>query len=137
MTSERTRRGERGTAAVEMAVLLPLLWLILLGAIDFGRVFYASITIADAAQQAAVFAARSQVLPAAAVVEAIAYGEAGGFLRAENTVLEGPTLVAGEKVFLARVRLTYTFRPLTPIPLAGPIPVSAVATAPLPGTVLP
>ncbi|MFQ5945870.1 MAG: TadE/TadG family type IV pilus assembly protein, partial [Anaerolineae bacterium] len=45
--------GERGQSLVEMALLLPVLLLVMHGAIDFGRVFYAKITVANAARVAA------------------------------------------------------------------------------------
>jgi uncharacterized membrane protein len=48
-----TRRCERGAAAVELAlVLLPLL-LLLLGIVEFSRVFYTQLRLQQAAQQAA------------------------------------------------------------------------------------
>jgi uncharacterized membrane protein len=48
-----TRRCERGAAAVELAlVVLPLL-LLLLGIVEFGRVFYTQLRLQQAAQQAA------------------------------------------------------------------------------------
>ncbi len=40
----------RGTATVEMAVILPLLILLVLGATDLGRVFYDAIAVANAAR---------------------------------------------------------------------------------------
>src|SRR5918996_5766617 len=49
----RSRRGERGAAAVELAlVLLPLL-LLLLGIVEFSRVFYTQLRLQQAAQQTA------------------------------------------------------------------------------------
>src|SRR5215472_9109196 len=50
----RARRGgERGAAAVEFALLLPLLLLIVFGLIDFGRAINAQITITQAAREGA------------------------------------------------------------------------------------
>ncbi|MBI2845862.1 MAG: pilus assembly protein [Chloroflexi bacterium] len=45
--------GEKGQSLVELAFALPLLAIILLGAIDFGRVFYAYITIINASREGA------------------------------------------------------------------------------------
>ena len=49
----RPFRDQRGAAAVEFALLLPLLMLILLGTIDFGRFGFAAITVTNAARHAA------------------------------------------------------------------------------------
>lgn len=46
-------KRERGQALVELAMLLPILLIILLGIIDFGRVFYAYVTITNAAREGA------------------------------------------------------------------------------------
>ena len=45
---------------VEAAVIVPLFLLLVLGAVDFGRAFAASLTVSSAARQAAAFAAQHQ-----------------------------------------------------------------------------
>ncbi len=52
-----TTRRERGAAAVEMAIVLPLLLLILGGTIDLGRLVYAEIIVANAAREGVRLAA--------------------------------------------------------------------------------
>jgi Flp pilus assembly protein TadG len=47
--------GRRGTSAVELALLLPLLLVMLLGAIDFCRLFYAYTTITNCARNGALW----------------------------------------------------------------------------------
>lgn len=51
----RRRRGagDRGAAAVEFALLLPLLLLIVFGLIDFGRALNAQVTLTQAAREGA------------------------------------------------------------------------------------
>ena len=49
----RRRRGERGAAAVEMALILPVLLLLVGGIIDFGRAFNAQMTLTQAAREGA------------------------------------------------------------------------------------
>jgi Flp pilus assembly protein TadG len=49
----RRARDERGAAAVEFALVLPVLLLIIFGIIDFGRMLYTKITITEAAQTGA------------------------------------------------------------------------------------
>jgi Flp pilus assembly protein TadG len=52
---ERTT-GQRGQAIVEMALMVPLLLMIVMGAIDFGRAFFAYTSAANAAREGAVCA---------------------------------------------------------------------------------
>jgi Flp pilus assembly protein TadG len=49
----RTRRADRGAAAVEMAIVLPLLFLVIAGIIDFGRYFFEQIQLSNAAREGA------------------------------------------------------------------------------------
>ena len=44
------RRSSRGGAAVELAVITPLLVLLAIGVMDYGRVFFTSIAVANAAR---------------------------------------------------------------------------------------
>ena len=48
-------KWESGIALVEMAIVLPLLLLLLLGTIDFGRVFYQAVTVANVARAGASY----------------------------------------------------------------------------------
>lgn len=56
-SSEAHRRNEEGSALVELALSMPMLCLVLLGAAEFARVAYASIEVANAAHAAAIYAA--------------------------------------------------------------------------------
>ena len=49
----RHRRSERGAAAVEMALFLPILLFLVFGIIDFGRMLNAQITLTEAAREGA------------------------------------------------------------------------------------
>jgi Flp pilus assembly protein TadG len=60
----RFRRSTRGGAAVELAIVLPILTLLVIGVADYGRVFFTSITVANAARAGAEYGAQS---PAASV----------------------------------------------------------------------
>lgn len=51
--------SQRGTALVELALVTPLLCLLLCGSIDLGRIFYASIEVANAAHAGAAYGART------------------------------------------------------------------------------
>jgi Flp pilus assembly protein TadG len=48
---------QRGQALVELALVTPILLLLLLGALDLGRLFYAQITVTNAAREGAMVAA--------------------------------------------------------------------------------
>lgn len=47
------RRSERGAAAVEFALVLPLLVTLLLGIMEFGRVYNAQVSVTSAAREGA------------------------------------------------------------------------------------
>ena len=51
--ARRTGPRERGAAAVEMAIILPLLLLVIGGIVDFGRFFFSQVTFANAAREGA------------------------------------------------------------------------------------
>ena len=56
-TGRRCVRSDRGAVAVEFALLLPVLVLLVFGLIDFGRVLNAQITVTQAAREGARLAA--------------------------------------------------------------------------------
>jgi hypothetical protein len=53
------RRSEIGAAAIELAIALPVLVLLAIGAADFGRMFFTGIAVANAARTAAEYGAQS------------------------------------------------------------------------------
>ena len=52
----RHRRRSRGQAVVEFAIIAPLLFLLLLIAVDFGRLFFTYIQVTNASREAAAYA---------------------------------------------------------------------------------
>ena len=50
---EGSKRRQRGITSVEMLIVIPLLVLLMLGAVDFGRVMYAGMTTTGAARAGA------------------------------------------------------------------------------------
>lgn len=54
------RRSEQGGAMVELAVVLPVLILIAIGVMDYGRVFFTSIAVSNAARAGAEWGARGE-----------------------------------------------------------------------------
>jgi hypothetical protein len=71
---------ERGAVAVEMAIVLPLLLLILLGIIEFGRALNVQVSLTQAAREGARYAA-------------IHHGEAG--LNVSGTALAAAPALSG------------------------------------------
>lgn len=59
MTSRRARRTDAGGALVELALVMPVLVLVFVGTIDFGRVFNTSQALTDAARAGAQYGASS------------------------------------------------------------------------------
>lgn len=55
----RTTDRPRGQAIVELALILPIMLLLLLAALDLGRLFYSEITVNDAAREGALEASRN------------------------------------------------------------------------------
>lgn len=54
---EKSGRWRRGIAAVELALLVPPILLAFMGGIDYARVFYSSVTVANCARNGALYAA--------------------------------------------------------------------------------
>ena len=134
----RLARQERGNVAVELALVLPVLAAIVFGAADFARLFYAYMTVTSAAHEAAVYLAQ---YPAASDtdLQPIAVAESqrlpGPVLvftgaSANATLAKVTTMETGTTRPFTRVRLTYSFRPVVPIPHVGPLPVTVIADAP-------
>ncbi|MBX3052956.1 MAG: pilus assembly protein [Caldilineaceae bacterium] len=51
---DRLNRGERGQSLIEMAVIMPLIIIIMVGIFDFGRVIHAYVVVVNATREAAI-----------------------------------------------------------------------------------
>ena len=102
--SNRLRSSEEGSALVELALSVPLLLVMLLGAVEFARVAYASIEVANAAHSAAMYAASSSG----------ASTDRPGITNA--AVADSPDMVGGNAVSVTSVSTacTCSIRPLRP-----------------------
>jgi Flp pilus assembly protein TadG len=56
----KSRRTRRGVAAVEFALLLPVLMLLFVLAVDFSRVYYSALTVTNCARAGAIWASDPQ-----------------------------------------------------------------------------
>ena len=52
---DRFRRGQHGTSLLETAFALPVFILLLIGAVDFGRAWYADIEVSSASEAGALY----------------------------------------------------------------------------------
>lgn len=57
-TNPQSRKSPRAQALVEIALLLPVLLLLTLGALDFGRLFFTKIILTNAAREGANYLSR-------------------------------------------------------------------------------
>lgn len=133
------RRSRRGQALVELALLLPLLLILVLGAIDFGRVFLGWVALQNAARVGANFAAthpdawaQSNTAQMSAYEQLIADSGASNCDRTTND----PEFPAGTRNLgdPTRVELSCDFTLLTPIfgsLLGQPITIAADTTFPI------
>lgn len=55
--TKRNLRKQRGQSLIELALLLPLLLILVIGALEFGRLFYTEIVITNAAREGAYYLA--------------------------------------------------------------------------------
>jgi Flp pilus assembly protein TadG len=106
MTTRRANGSDGGQSMVEMAVMLPVLVIALLGIVDLARVFNTYIVITNAAREGAFYASRSPLdtpqIQAAAIREAQGSGVA--LVAGNITVVNGP--IPGAPV---TVTVTYPF----------------------------
>lgn len=85
----RRLSSERGAAAVEFALVLPVLLLILLGIIEYGRAFYMQNSLTNAAR----VAARAMVIESSAGVSTAA---ADAKTKAVSAAIVSPAVTTGE-----------------------------------------
>lgn len=125
------RRKPRGQSLLEFAIILPVLLIILAGALDLGRLYFAYVAVTDAASEGAAYAAAR---PDDAEAVILARAEDASYITADQSELEFfcptcPGVASGDSV---TVTVTYSFTLVTPfvntIVPGGVIPLRAVAT---------
>ena len=101
---------ERGAAAVEFALLLPVLVILLLGIIDFGLYYYNNLQLTHAARDAARYlSVNNQAGAAAAIADT----------NLVSTVINSEGLNPAVSGQPASVTLTATYSFVTPLPLVA------------------
>jgi Flp pilus assembly protein TadG len=141
------RRQTRGQSLAEFAIVLPLLLLLFMGVVDFGRAIYAYNTVSNAARDGARKAIVDQRVVsgvAAGAQEAASQATALGLnptdvnqVRVEYLLpdLTGPcpTTFVEWQGCVARVRVQWKFSAITPIvgTVVGPITLSSTTSLPI------
>lgn len=124
-------RGEQGASLVELALLLPLLSLLLVGAIDFGRAFYLEIEIAGAAHAAAMYGSQNPTdttgmqtaaeddapnVPGLSVQTATYGCECSDGSNYSASCTTTPSCPSNNEVYRVNVTVQATYNPLVPWP---------------------
>lgn len=110
----RARRGEQGNVAIEFALILPVLLLIVGGIIDFGRAYWFRQTLTwasrEGARQGSILSKESWNLDLvkSKVVQSVADG-CGATISASNVAVTPETGPAGGQDLTVRVTLPFSF----------------------------
>lgn len=92
-------RSERGSAAVEFALILPILLLVLLGIIEFGQVLTTQISLAQAAREGArVMAIQDNAVEARGAAQRAAPALKPGLTDSMISIIATPTSGEGSSI---------------------------------------
>jgi len=131
-TKSRRRNGERGVAAIEFALVLPLLLVVVLGTIDWGWYFFVDQLVTNAAREGARAGTLLPPPPSSTAGQAEAAAEQAGlaYLKRVSLSEEGvnATCTTVDGTEAVSVTITYPVGSLTGF-LSAVMPEHAVATA--------
>ncbi len=111
--------SKRGQALAEFALVVPVLIILVLGAIDFGRVFFAYVSVTNAARNGADYASTSAVEAADLDgIRAAVVGDTGDLLNTSgnNPQVTATTGTDSQGRLYADVTVTYAFSTIFPWP---------------------
>lgn len=106
--SAGSKSQRRGAAAVELAILLPLLCFMFMATVDFARVFYFSIVVTNCARSGAVHASDVSQSPYASVREAV--------LADSGNLAPAPGVSVQETSSYVEVTVTHAFQTIAKYP---------------------
>ncbi|MGP0224887.1 MULTISPECIES: TadE/TadG family type IV pilus assembly protein [unclassified Paenarthrobacter] len=115
------RASERGAVAVEFALLAPVLVLLVLGIMEFGRAYNAQVSLSNAAREGVRVMAISNDVTAARTAAKNAAVSLNPKLLDTNFTFSAPSCASGMQM---SVTIKYTLSTLTGI--AGPFPMEGV-----------
>jgi Flp pilus assembly protein TadG len=129
-------RRDRGAAAVEMALVLPILLLLVFGIIDFGRMLHTQIQLSEAAREGARAATIQNTSAAATARVAAVLGTTPVTVTVDGAPTPCRNAAPGSD---ARVKVDHTFTFVTPFAVlagvfggSGSSTVSMTATGVMP-----
>ena len=128
----RQRNRQRGVAAVEFALVLPLLLTVVLGAIDWGWYFFVNQLVTNAAREGARAGTLLPPRPTSTVSQAESAAEAASLAYLERVSLEETGVAASyttvDGTDAISVTITYPVGSLTGF-LSALVPANATATS--------
>jgi Flp pilus assembly protein TadG len=116
------RDAERGTTILEMALIMPVLMLMVMGIVDFGRAIYVRNELANAARDAARYASIDPNNTTCIRTAASKHSSLTSLTAADVTITKPSGTLVGQPVTVA-VRSTY--QPVTSL-IAGAIGVGSL-----------
>lgn len=126
-----------GQGLVEFALTLPILILILLGVLDLGRVYFATMTVTNAAREGARYGAANPCSSSCTAITTRAQNEAyGSIINPAQLNVATPTFPQGCAIGNPiQVTVTYNFQLVTTYLFGGgTIPLATSAQMPVYGT---
>lgn len=124
-------RDERGAAMVEFAIVLPVLILLVLAVIDFGRLLFLYNNLANAVREGARFAAVQEPDPCTVAAKGLATARVQNYIATfGGTAASGTYTVTATCIgapTTQQVQLTvsgYPFQALTPLPFFSGITIT-------------
>lgn len=127
-----SRERRRGAAAVELALLLPVLCFMAFLAVDFARVIPEASTIADCARSGALFASSAEIAGASpfTTAEEAARAAAAGFDPPPDVSITTGTDAGGFDY--VEVTVSHTFRTIAGYPgIPSEVPLSRTVRMPI------
>lgn len=112
----RNQRSDRGVSAVEMALLMPMLLLVVFGVIDFGRMLNAQITLTEAAREGARAESFGEDADTRVQAASANLGKSPPTDPVPVTTVDTSCPAEPTAADNARVTVTYEFHFITPVP---------------------
>jgi Flp pilus assembly protein TadG len=128
--ARRGRRDERGAAAVELALVMPILVLILFGIIEFARAWNVRQTLTDAAREGARIAVvNASIVSTAQLTDSVTNvvqraAQTAGLDISQLTITPTGINAAGGT---ARVQLQYVYTPIVGLVISAPFTMQTAA----------
>ena len=89
--SKPGRQGERGTALIEFALILPMLLVLTIAVVDFGRAFFVKNVLEQAAREGVRLRAVTSTADSALVTQRVNQVAGPANVTITNLLIEGPT----------------------------------------------